>query len=47
MSKAVGGALLDPPTADLRTCPLDAPEGYSAAVALIGHTPRIRRQDAF
>lgn len=46
MTKAVGGALLDTPTGDLRTCHLDAPEGYSAAVALIGHNPRIRRQNA-
>jgi 4'-phosphopantetheinyl transferase len=46
MTKAVGGALLDTPTADLRTCPLEAPEGYSAALALIGHNPQIRRQDA-
>ena len=46
MTKAVGGALLDAPTADLRTCHLDAPEGYSAAVALIGQNPRIRRQNA-
>jgi 4'-phosphopantetheinyl transferase len=46
MSKAVGGALLDAPTADLRTCHLDAPEGYSAALALVGQNPRIRRQDA-
>jgi 4'-phosphopantetheinyl transferase len=46
MTKAVGGALLDLPTEDLRTCHLDAPEGYSAAVALIGHNPRIRRQDS-
>ena len=44
--KAVGGALLDLPTADLRTCLLDAPAGYSAAAALVGHDPQIRRQDA-
>jgi 4'-phosphopantetheinyl transferase len=45
MTKAVGGALLDAPTADLRTCHLDAPAGYSAAVALVGQNPQIRRQD--
>jgi 4'-phosphopantetheinyl transferase len=45
MTKAVGGALFDKPAADLSTCVLDAPEGYSAALALVGHQPRIRRQD--
>jgi len=46
MTKAVGGALMDAPTADLRTCHLEAPQGYSATLALVGHNPRIRRQDA-
>ncbi len=46
MTKAVGGALLDLPAADLQTCVLDAPEGYCAALALLGRTPRILRQDA-
>jgi 4'-phosphopantetheinyl transferase len=41
MTKAVGGALLDSPAGDFGICDLDAPEGYSAALALPEHTPRI------
>ena len=43
ISKAVGGALFQPPVGDFGVCDLEAPEGYSASVALIGRTPRIRR----
>jgi 4'-phosphopantetheinyl transferase len=46
MSKAVGGALLEPPAGDLRVTGLDAPAGYVAALALLGFDPRVRRQDA-
>jgi 4'-phosphopantetheinyl transferase len=42
MTKAVGGALLDQPTGSFGLCDLDVPEGYSAALALLGHTPRVR-----
>jgi 4'-phosphopantetheinyl transferase len=41
-TKAVGGALFERPAGDFRICDLDAPTGYSAALALIGHDPRIR-----
>jgi 4'-phosphopantetheinyl transferase len=43
MTKALGGALMDMPAGDLRTCDLDAPEGYFASLALIGRQPRVRR----
>ena len=42
MTKAVGGALFDKPTGDFGVCDLEAPEGYSAALALREYTPRIR-----
>jgi len=42
MTKAVGGALLDKPTGSFGLCDLEAPEGYSAALALLGHTPQVR-----
>jgi 4'-phosphopantetheinyl transferase len=42
MTKAVGGALLDSPAGNFGICDLEAPEGYSAALALPEHTPRIR-----
>ena len=38
-SKAAGGALFDNPQEHVCAVPLDAPEGYSAAVALVGATP--------
>jgi 4'-phosphopantetheinyl transferase len=41
MTKAVGGALLDRPAGNFGTCDLEAPEGYSAALALPEHTPRV------
>lgn len=41
VTKAAGGALLDAPSGDFRIRDLDAPEGYSAAVALIGHEPLV------
>ena len=44
MTKAVGGALLDQPKGDFGICDLEAPKGYSAALALRGHTPRVRRR---
>ena len=44
MTKAVGGALMDRPEGDFRILDLEAPEGYSAALALVGHDPRIRRR---
>ena len=43
-SKAVGGAIFDPPDADARVLDLDAPEGYAAAVALLGYEPRVTRR---
>jgi 4'-phosphopantetheinyl transferase len=42
MTKAVGGALLDSPAGNFGICDLEAPEGYSAALALPEHTPGIR-----
>jgi hypothetical protein len=42
MTKAVGGALMDKPAGNFGICDLDAPEGYSAALALQERTPRIR-----
>jgi 4'-phosphopantetheinyl transferase len=42
MTKAVGGALLDIPAGNFGICDLEAPEGYSAALALQDHTPQIR-----
>jgi 4'-phosphopantetheinyl transferase len=45
-SKAVGGALLDQPPGDLHVCDLEAPDGYTAALALVGCDPRIRLQNA-
>ncbi len=45
MSKALGGALMNPPAGDFRLCDLVAPAGYTAALALIGRDPRVRRQD--
>lgn len=41
MTKAVGGALLDTPTGNFGICDLEAPDGYSAALALPQSTPRI------
>ena len=42
MTKAVGGALMDTPAGNFGICDLEAPEGYSAALALQEHTPQIR-----
>lgn len=42
MTKAVGSPLLEPPPASVRVVDLHAPEGYAAAVALVGHEPEIR-----
>jgi phosphopantetheinyl transferase len=41
-TKAAGGALLETPHGDVRVRDLEAPEGYAAALALIGREPRIR-----
>jgi 4'-phosphopantetheinyl transferase len=41
-SKAVGGALFDPPSPDAYAVNVDAPEGYAAAVATLGYKPRVR-----
>jgi 4'-phosphopantetheinyl transferase len=46
MTKALGGALMDQPEGDFRLCDLEAPEGYSASLALIGRDPRIRSHSA-
>ena len=45
MTKAVGAALLEAPVGDLRVCDLDAPAGYSSALALVGIDPRVRRHN--
>lgn len=42
MTKAMGGALLDSPTGNFGMYDLEAPEGYSAALALEEHIPRVR-----
>ncbi len=41
-SKAVGGRLFDRLTADFGVCDLDAPDGYSASLALVGREPNVR-----
>jgi phosphopantetheinyl transferase len=38
-SKAVGGALFDIPSEDVRVALLEAPSGYAASVALTGFEP--------
>jgi 4'-phosphopantetheinyl transferase len=38
-SKAAGGALFDSPRADIHAIALPAPEGYSAALALVNYVP--------
>jgi 4'-phosphopantetheinyl transferase len=43
MTKALGGALMQQPEGDFRICDLEAPVGYSAAMAMIGHEPRVHR----
>ncbi len=45
MSKALGGALMEPPTGDFRVCDLEAPTGYVGALALIGQNPRVGRHN--
>ena len=45
-SKAIGGALFDPPQPGIGTLDLDAPEGYAAAVALIGREPEVTYRGA-
>jgi 4'-phosphopantetheinyl transferase len=45
-SKAAGGALFDAPNSDFRVCHLEAPEGYSASLALIGRDPSVRLHSA-
>ena len=41
-SKAAGGALFDAPPANICAVKVNAPEGYSASVALVGYEPEIR-----
>jgi 4'-phosphopantetheinyl transferase len=41
-SKAAGGALFDPPPENICAVRLQAPEGYAAAVAIVGYEPGIR-----
>jgi 4'-phosphopantetheinyl transferase len=41
-TKAVGGALFDKPSGDVRVIDAVAPDGYAASVALVEHTPAIR-----
>lgn len=42
MTKAVGGALLDRPAGNFGICDLEAPDGYSAALALPEYIPQVR-----
>ena len=42
-TKALGGPLLELPRADFRLCDLEAPNGYSAALALVGCDPVVRQ----
>jgi len=42
ITKAVGGALLEAPAGDFRHCYPEAPEGYCAALAVIGRDPVVR-----
>ncbi|HEX4133922.1 MAG TPA: hypothetical protein VHY84_04800 [Bryobacteraceae bacterium] len=41
-AKAVGGALFDRPSENARAVNLNAPEGYTASVALVGYEPDVR-----
>lgn len=47
MTKALGGALLDKPTGNFCACDLDAPEGYSAALATSEISPRVRYREYY
>jgi phosphopantetheinyl transferase len=40
-TKAVGGPLMEIPVEDLRVTDLKAPEGFAAALALLGRDPAI------
>jgi 4'-phosphopantetheinyl transferase len=40
-TKAAGGALFDPPLEAVRAIGIHAPEGYAAALALVGHEPAV------
>jgi len=42
MTKAIGGPLLEAPAGNFGICDPGAPEGYSAALALLERTPQIR-----
>ena len=41
-TKAVGGPLMEIPAGDLRVVDLKAPEGFAAALAMVGRDPLIR-----
>ncbi len=41
-SKAAGGALFDKPSDNISAVDLNAPPGYAASVALVGHEPDVR-----
>jgi 4'-phosphopantetheinyl transferase len=41
-SKAAGGALFDKPSANIFAVDVNAPAGYAASLALVGHEPEVR-----
>jgi 4'-phosphopantetheinyl transferase len=45
-SKAAGGALFDPPLDSVRAVGIRAPEGYAAALALVGREPAVTYRGA-
>ncbi len=45
-TKATGGQLMRTPIGDLRLVDLAAPEGYRAALAMVGHDPEVRYRSA-
>jgi 4'-phosphopantetheinyl transferase len=45
-SKAAGGALFDPPLDAIRAIGIRAPEGYAAALALVGREPAVTYRGA-
>ncbi len=42
LAKAAGGVIWQIPEGDFRICDVEAPAGYVATVALVGHKPEIR-----
>jgi 4'-phosphopantetheinyl transferase len=45
-TKAMGRPLMEIPKGDLRVVDLNAPDGFAAALALVGHAPRVTYRDS-